>query len=66
MLWAQIGQTAGMVYRLLEEKKESTTTDLARDLKVPHDVLQMALGWLAREDRIKFDRVRTSLKISLK
>jgi transcription initiation factor IIE alpha subunit len=66
MLWVQIGQTAGMVYRLLEERKEATTTELVRELKVPYDILQMALGWLAREDRIKFDQVRNSLKISLK
>lgn len=66
MLWVQIGQTAGMVYRLLEKKKEATTTEILKEIKVPYDILQMALGWLAREDRIKFDAVRKSLKISLK
>ena len=66
MLWVEIGQTAGMAYRVLEKKKEATTTELMRELKVPYDILQMALGWLAREDRIKFDRVGKSLKISLK
>jgi transcription initiation factor IIE alpha subunit len=66
MLWVEIGQTAGMAYRVLEKKKEATTTELVRELKVPCDILQMALGWLAREDRIKFDRVGKSLKISLK
>jgi hypothetical protein len=66
MLWSQIGQTAGMVYRLLAEKREITIEDLMKDLKVPEDILQMALGWLAREDRVRFDLTRNSLKISLK
>ncbi len=66
MLWVQIGQTAGMVYRLLEKKKEATTTEILRELKVPYDILQMALGWLAREDRVKFDQTRKTLKIALK
>lgn len=66
MLWVQIGQTAGMVYRYLEKKKEASTTELLRELKVPYDILQMSLGWLAREDRIKFEKAKRSLKISLK
>jgi transcription initiation factor IIE alpha subunit len=66
MLWVQIGQTAGMVYRFLEKKGEASTTEILKEVKVPSDVLYMALGWLAREDRIKFDRVRKTLKVSLK
>jgi hypothetical protein len=66
MLWVQIGQTAGMVYRFLEKKKEASTTELLKEIKVPYDILQMALGWLAREDRIRFEKVKRSLKVSLK
>lgn len=66
MLWVQIGQTAGMVYRFLEKKKEASTTELLKELDVPYDILQMALGWLAREDRIRFEKARKTLKISLK
>jgi hypothetical protein len=55
-----------MVYRFLEKEKEASTTEILKEVKVPRDILQMALGWLAREDRVKFDKIGKALRVSLK
>lgn len=66
MLWGKIGETAGKVYQQLKEKKAATPAELIKALKCPYDELQMALGWLARENKIKFEKVKARLKIILK
>jgi len=66
MVWKQIGETAGKVYKALEKKGTATPSQLIKELKVPYDTLQMAIGWLARENKITFEKVKATLKISLK
>ena len=66
MLWGRIGETAGKVYQQLKEKKVATPAELIKSLKCPYDELQMALGWLARENKIKFEKVNARLKIMLR
>jgi transcription initiation factor IIE alpha subunit len=66
MLWVKIGDTAGKVHALLLKKKVATPKEMLKELKVPYDLLQMSLGWLAREGKIKFEKVRNTLKISMK
>lgn len=66
MLWGKIGETAGKVYLQLKQKGAATPAELIKALKCPYDELQMALGWLARENKIKFEKVKTRLKIALK
>ena len=50
----------------MKQKKAATPTELIKAVKVPYDELQMALGWLARENKIKFEKAKTRLKIMLK
>jgi len=66
MLWGKIGETAGKIYQQLKQKNAATPTELIKAVKVPYDELQMALGWLARENKIKFEKVKTRLKIMLR
>ena len=66
MLWGKIGETAGKIYQQLKQKNAATPTELIKAVKVPYDELQMALGWLARENKIKFEKVKNRLKIMLK
>ncbi|MCX6354324.1 MAG: winged helix-turn-helix domain-containing protein [Candidatus Aureabacteria bacterium] len=66
MMWRTIGDTAGMVYRFLQKEKQATPTELIKNLKIPYDTLQMAIGWLARENKITIEKVRSTLTISLK
>ncbi|HOE26549.1 MAG: winged helix-turn-helix domain-containing protein [Candidatus Aureabacteria bacterium] len=66
MLWGKIGETAGRVYEQLRRKKAATPAELIKALNCPYDELQMALGWLARENRIRFEKVKARLKIVLR
>ncbi|EHP86354.1 Protein of unknown function DUF2582 [Methanotorris formicicus Mc-S-70] len=53
-MWAKIGETAGKVYHLLEdgEKSLSNLTKILRREGCNTNLVIMAIGWLAREDKI--------------
>lgn len=61
-----IGQAAGKVYNYLNEKNESTVAALKKDLELKSDEATFALGWLAREDKLDFEKKGNSLKVRLK
>ncbi len=48
----QIGETAGIVWRYLSAKGEVRTADLQRSTNTPKAVVDRAIGWLAREDKV--------------
>ncbi len=56
MLLKQIGETSGLVWAILREKGPMTLTALKRQVKAPPDVVLMAVGWLAREDKLEVER----------
>lgn len=67
-MWAKIGETAGKVYHLLEDG-EKNITRLKKSLKgeVYGDVIvDMAIGWLAREGKIDVIKDGRSWIIRLK
>jgi hypothetical protein len=49
---AQIGETAGLVWRTLNEQGRMSVTKLVRAVGQPRDAVLQALGWLAREDKL--------------
>ncbi len=61
-----IGQAAGQVYNYLTEKNETTVTALKKDLNLKADEATFALGWLAREDKLSFEKKGNCLKVKLK
>jgi hypothetical protein len=50
----EIGDCAGKLWRYLEEHPSSTLEDVAKSLKEKEQILAMAAGWLAREDKLHF------------
>ncbi|MDG6243814.1 MAG: winged helix-turn-helix domain-containing protein [Methanolobus sp.] len=63
-----IGEAAGYIYRLLENG-ESNLANLKNHLKdngFDSQVVFMAIGWLAREDKICISRSRNSWSLKLK
>ncbi len=61
----QIGQTAGEIYSYLEGNGgESTLAKMKK--KVDTGVVDYALGWLAREDKIDMWKKGASVNIKLK
>ncbi len=50
----QIGFTAGKIWMLLRKKDEVNLANLPKLLEEKAPLVQMALGWLAREDKVLF------------
>lgn len=48
----RIGSNAGKVWRILNEKGELSMFDLCRELGLTFEDVALAIGWLAREDKI--------------
>jgi len=65
MLKDQIGNTAGRVWDHLNSRGETTVAKLKTELHEKDDMLHMALGWLARENRIVLEKEKKSTKIKL-
>ncbi len=49
----QIGEAAGDVWQLLHAQGPLTYAKLAKQLNAPRDVAMQAVGWLAREGKIR-------------
>ncbi len=47
-------QTAGKIWKTLGEKGEASVPQLAKAIKEAEDITNQAIGWLAREDKIKY------------
>lgn len=60
-----IGETAGEVWQTLLEHGQLTLTQLAKEVDAPRDRVMQAVGWLAREDKIRFDEQARRKVISL-
>ncbi len=61
----QIGESAGTVWRVLDAKGSLSTAKLVKESGISKDQVLLALGWLAREDKICIDSDR-SRTVSLK
>jgi hypothetical protein len=62
----QIGETAGKIWQLLSEGGPLTLAQMRRRLNGSTDLLHLALGWLAREDKVMVSQERRSLRVRLR
>lgn len=62
----QVGEAAGKVWHTLKEDGEMSTAQLKKKIDADDKTVWMALGWLAREDKLNFTQVKNTLKVSLK
>ncbi len=62
----KIGKLAGKVYSFLEENGESSMSEITKAVKGPKSKVNMAIGWLAREDNLKFVKKGNGTGIKLK
>ncbi len=51
---AEIGETAGAVWKVLSENGPMNQAKLIKALDEPRDLVMQAIGWLAREDKLVF------------
>ena len=63
---AQIGETAGMVWHALDEQGPLSVAKLAKATDAHRDTVLMAIGWLAREDKIEIEETSRGRLISLR
>ena len=62
----EIGDTAGRVWRALSENGPLTMAKLLKKVDEPRDTVLQALGWLAREEKIKITEERRNRVIALR
>lgn len=62
----KIGENAGAIWRELNAKGEQNISALKRSTKLDDKNIYLALGWLAKEDKIKFVQKQRQIMIGLK
>lgn len=62
----QVGHTAGKVWRELSQNGPQTVSQLKRNLNGEGDVLQFAIGWLAREAKVEIIPEKKNFRVALK
>lgn len=60
-----IGDAAGKVWRYLEAQGSRSVSQIQRDTRLSQSLTYLALGWLAREDKVRFAQERRALLVSL-
>ncbi len=61
----QIGETAGIVWHMLDENGPMSFNKLAKSMDVPRDVVMQAIGWLAREEKVEIEETSRGRMIRL-
>ena len=61
-----IGSVAGKVWDHLQTEGEVSVSAVARAVDEPQTKVNMAIGWLAREDKLEFDNEGRGSDIRLK
>jgi len=62
----KIGLGAGDIWKKLKQEGETVITRLHRKTGLPGNLFYMGLGWLARENKIKFRLAKRTIHVSLK
>jgi len=62
----EIGESSGRIWEYLHEHGTATVSEISRSLKMNNGMLHMAIGWLAREDKVVFEGEGKVARLSLK
>ena len=62
----QIGETAGVVWQILDRDGSVSLARLVKAVGAPRDVVMQAVGWLAREDKIVIEETGRGRIVSLR
>jgi hypothetical protein len=62
----QIGETAGIIWNLLNEKGPLSMAQVVKQTGESRDLVMLALGWLAREDKIVIDAESRGRTVALR
>ena len=62
----QVGSTAGRVWQALSTQGPLTMAELKKKVDGQGDLVTLAIGWLAREDKIEITPEKKTLRVQLK
>jgi hypothetical protein len=62
----EIGTAAGEIWDLLNEKSELSISGVVSEINASQSIAYMALGWLAREDKLEFVKKSRGVFVRLK
>jgi hypothetical protein len=62
---AIIGETAGVVWRVLSENGPMSLAKLVKAVDEPRDTVMQAIGWLARENKLCIEDEGRTRMVSL-
>lgn len=60
----KIGENAGKVWHVLNEGRELSIPELSRRIDLSHEDATLAIGWLARENKIYILRKKGQIYVS--
>ena len=61
----KIGTAAGALWRFLSTGGPATLYAIERGVDIPKPVVSMALGWLAREGKLRIEETERSVRYSV-
>lgn len=61
-----VGETAGKVWHLLNDDGPQTLAQIKKKLNDSSEIINFALGWLAREDKVDITAEKKSLRVQVK
>ena len=62
----QVGKAAGLIWHVLSAEGPHTLAQLKKKVPANGDLVPLAVGWLAREDKIELATEKKSVRIQLK
>jgi hypothetical protein len=60
-----IGETAGKVWKLLDQKGVASLSAIEKQVGAPKALVDMAIGWLAREGKVELKQEKRTIQVSL-
>jgi len=60
-----IGETSGLVWDFLHSKGKSSLNAVERGINAPKPLVDMAIGWLAREGKVELRQEKRSILLWL-
>jgi hypothetical protein len=61
-----VGETAGKIWNLLNDQGPLTFPQLRKKLNGSGEIVSLAVGWLAREDKVDLKQEKKAVKVALK
>lgn len=60
-----IGEVAGLIWKYLHAHGPVTLSKLAKEIDASRDMVMQGLGWLARENKLRFEETPRSRVVGL-